>query len=507
MDNRETQKPSWIHTKKGKAMLIATIATLVVVIGIVLGIHIYYMNRWYSNTWIGDREVSGMTYEESAELINQVFSTYQLKITGRNNGTLTIQKDDIDYQVDIKDSLQKKYDEQHDSLPFFSLGKKKQIDIDLGAAYNKKKLDTLVRQSDLSTGSESYPVTQPQNAKVVFSPEKKYLVIEKEYLGNTLNHDDFLNTIEKALQSGHEKLDLTDQKVHPDVYTKPDIYSTDPSLQEKVDACNPVILRWITWTIQKGITETISPKQIYKWCKYKDGKVSFENEAIENWVEKTCFKYKTVGVTRSFKGHNGKTVHVTGGDYGWQIVYDTMLKQLKSALKKTMDADTQKAYMENPNAAQKKALTIKKKTKFANTAFTMNTDDKTKDWDTENFTEIDLTAQKVYVWRNGKVTFKCRTISGKPVKDRQTRTGAYFIKEHQTHRTLRGDNYATPVNNWVRIMWTGTGFHGAPWQPWRRWSKTLYRSRGSHGCLNLSLSDSKKIYDLTKYREMVFIHY
>ena len=78
MDNRETQKPSWIRTKKGKAMLIATIATLVVVIGIVLGIHIYYMNRWYSNTWIGDREVSGMTYEESAELINRVFSTYQL---------------------------------------------------------------------------------------------------------------------------------------------------------------------------------------------------------------------------------------------------------------------------------------------------------------------------------------------------------------------------------------------------------------------------------------------
>ena len=106
-----------------------------------------------------------------------------------------------------------------------------------------------------------------------------------------------------------------------------------------------------------------------------------------------------------------------------------------------------------------------------------------------------------------KSAFKCRTISGKPVKDRQTRTGAYFIKEHQTHRILRGDNYATPVNNWVRIMWTGTGFHGAPWQPWSRWSKTLYKSRGSHGCLNLSPSDSKKIYDLTKYREMVFIHY
>ena len=419
MDNRETQKPSWIRTKKGKAMLIATIATLVVVIGIVLGIHIYYMNRWYSNTWIGDREVSGMTYEESAELINRVFSTYQLKITGRNNGTLTIGKDDIDYQVDIKDSLQKKYDEQHDSLPFFSLGKRKQVDIDLGASYDEKKLDALVGQSDLSTGSESYPVTQPQNAKVAFSSEKKYLVIEKEYLGNTLNHDELITAIGKALKSGHEKVNLTDEKKYPDVYEKPSIYSTDPSLQQKVDACNPVILRWITWTIQKDIKETIGPKQIYKWCNYKNGKVTFDNQAIEKWVEKTCFKYKTIGVTRSFKSHNGKTVSVTGGDYGWQLVYDTMLKQLTSALKKTMDANKQKAYMENPDATQKKALTIKKKTKFANTAFTMNIDDKTKDWDTENFTEIDLTAQKIYVWRNGKVAFKCRTISGKPVKDRR----------------------------------------------------------------------------------------
>ena len=381
------------------------------------------------------------------------------------------------------------------------------MDINLGASYDEKKLDALVGQSDLSTGSESYPVTQPQNAKVAFSSAKKYLVIEKEYLGNTLNHDEFVKAIGKALKSGHEKLNLTDEKKYPDVYEKPSIFSTDPSLQQKVDACNPVILRWITWTIQKDIKETISPKQIYKWCKYKNGKVTFDNQAIEKWVEKTCFKYKTIGVTRSFKSHNGKTVSVTGGDYGWQLVYDTMLKQLTSALKKTMDANKQKAYMENPDATQKKALTIKKKTKFANTAFTMNIDDKAKDWDTENFTEIDLTAQKIYVWRNGKVAFKCRTISGKPVKDRQTRTGAYFIKEHQTHRILRGENYATPVNNWVRIMWTGTGFHGAPWQPWSRWSKTLYRSRGSHGCLNLSPSDSKKIYDLTKYREMVFIHY
>ena len=79
------------------------------------------------------------------------------------------------------------------------------------------------------------------------------MVIEKEYLGNTLNHDELITAIGKALKSGHEKVNLTDEKKYPDVYEKPSIYSTDPSLQQKVDACNPAILRWITWTIQKDI--------------------------------------------------------------------------------------------------------------------------------------------------------------------------------------------------------------------------------------------------------------
>ncbi len=107
------------------------------------------------------------------------------------------------------------------------------MDINLGASYDEKKLDALVGQSDLSTGSESYPVTQPQNAKVAFSSAKKYLVIEKEYLGNTLNHDEFVKAIGKALKSGHEKLNLTDEK-NTRMYTKSQVFfSTDPSLQQK----------------------------------------------------------------------------------------------------------------------------------------------------------------------------------------------------------------------------------------------------------------------------------
>ena len=110
MENSSVQDTTWINTRKGRAMLIAIIATFVAVVSIAFGIHIYYMNRWYPNTWIGDRNVSGMTYEESSDLINKVFDNYTLSIKARNDGSLTISKEDINYKVNIQNSLKEQYD-------------------------------------------------------------------------------------------------------------------------------------------------------------------------------------------------------------------------------------------------------------------------------------------------------------------------------------------------------------------------------------------------------------
>ena len=71
----------------------------------------------------------------------------------------------------------------------------------------------------------------------------------------------------------------------------------------------------------------------------------------------------------------------------------------------------------------------------------------------------------VYVFKT-KVIYSCATISGRPVPGRKTTTGMFFIKEHQRHRLLKGDNYSTPcLVNWVRITaGQDTGFasqHGS----------------------------------------------
>jgi lipoprotein-anchoring transpeptidase ErfK/SrfK len=502
----DSSRSSGLQNTVVKVTAIAAGILVVLLLAFIIGLRIYYSGRWYPNTWVGDQDISGMTFDESKELLSYVYENYQLDITGRDGGSLTITKSEIDYQVDLNQSLDEEFSAAHDSFPLFSLGEKKEIDVSVNATYNKDTLTDILKKSEIYAGSDSYTIVKPISAEVVFSKEKQYLVIQEEVNGNTLDFDAFYDAVAASLDDGYEVLDLTDEERCPNAYKQPEYVSTDASLQKKADACNAVALRWLTWKIDDNVSETVGPKRIYSWCKYKNGTVTFKKMAIRNWVEKLCLNYKTVGVTRTFKNHAGKKIKVTGGDYGWAFNYESMVKQLMKILKKSIDSELQQAYMEDPSKTNKKALTFTKTPKYSNTAYRYDYENKENDWDTKNFTEISLSDQMVYVWRKGKVAFTCKTISGRPVEDRETRKGAYFIKEHQPHRVLKGEDYETPVDYWVRIMWTGTGFHSAPWQSWSSWTNTYYQTRGSHGCLNLAPEDAKKIYNMTKYKEMVFIY-
>lgn len=498
----ETKRFVGFKSKKPIIFIGVGAAVIIMFLAFVVGAHIYYNSRFYPNTWIADFEISGMKYDEAKQKLQDVYSNYELQINGRNEGKVVLSKEDIKYQVNIDSSLKEQYDIQHEDFTIFSMFEKKELDIDLGVSYDEQKLDHFLKKCELYAGSEKYPVTKPEDAKVVFSDDKKSLVIAQETEGNTLQYDLFRESVVNALSAGMHSVSLEEMAA----YQKPQVKSDDEELIQELNTCNSMILRWITWKIDDGVQETLGPKKIYSWCKYKNGKVTFNKQAIRDWMELLCRKYKTVGATRTFTNHKGKEVQVAGGDYGWEMNYETMVSDLIRTLKKSVDSGAQQAYLENPGTDTKKAITTKLKPVYLTTAYQRDTVEKQNDFDTENFTEISLKDQKVYVIRNGKVKFSCKLISGLPVTGRQTRTGAYYIKEHQTHRVLVGEDYKTPVDYWVRITWTGTGFHAAPWQPWSRWTKDLYKTRGSHGCLNLEPKNAKKIYELTKYKEIVFIY-
>lgn len=494
------------HTHKILAVLLG--ATLIMAIGLITAAiayqKIYYGNRWYQGTFIDGIDVSGQTLEASKEKLKQKYSNYALLIKGRENGSLTINGEDIDYQFDISSNYDQLYETQHQAFRLFPATN--HYTLDFAVSYDKEKLSELILQSDFVAGGDNYKIIAPKAATVKFSKEKQQYVYVDKIDGNKIITDSLLDAIDESLRQVQTNMDITDETKYPDMYEAASSETDETKLQEMLEACNNAALRYITWMMENGKKEQITPAKISKWITYKNGKIKYNTTAIANWVEKFCLKYKTVGINRKIKAHNGKTVTVKGGDYGWQLDYDKTLQQAKKAIKAAIDPDVTKAYIENPTKENKKALTFRKKVNYLNTAYQMDTDNPENDWDKKNYTEISLKDQKVYVYRKGKRVFSCRCITGRPVEGRRTPTGAFFIKEHREQYTLTGADYKTPVTNWVRITWTGTGFHPATWQPWSRWTKDLYLTKGSHGCINLEPADAEKIYSLTKYREIVFIY-
>jgi hypothetical protein len=466
-----------------------------------------YRNRWYQNTKINGIDVSGMSLSESVKAIKKQMGSYELTVKGRDGGSLTIQGDTISYRLSFDESVQKLFAQQHGQLTlpggmldytYNAVGK---------PSYSKAKVRQMIGKSELLNGSSSYQIQKPKSASIVYSSSKKQMVIQKEEEGNTLIRSELTRAVFQALEDVDTSIDLSNSSKYPDVYKKPELTSKDKTLTGRLTEYNEAALRFVTWDMGENTTEELTPEEISKWLVWKDGAVTYDTQAMRDWVEKLCLKYKTVGKTRKIKSHTGKTVTVSGGDYGWQMDYEKTVEQVKNVLDKEADSDAVEAYLKDPSDSTEEALTTACKVQYANTAYQKDYVNGTNDWDQNNYTEIDLSAQMVYVFRNGKVSYSCRTISGKPVTGRTTPTGAYYIKEHQMNRTLVGEDYKTPVQYWVRITWTGTGFHAAPWQSWSSWSASYYKTRGSHGCLNLSNTDAARIYNLVKYREAVFIHY
>jgi lipoprotein-anchoring transpeptidase ErfK/SrfK len=78
--------------------------------------------------------------------------------------------------------------------------------------------------------------------------------------------------------------------------------------------------------------------------------------------------------------------------------------------------------------------------------------------------------------------------------DRQDMTNAaYYPEDHPKY-------YYTPDVPWVQYFHHGYGFHGAPW-------RSSFGYSGSHGCINMPVSDAKWLYDWASIGTKTVVHH
>ena len=109
-----------------------------------------------------------------------------------------------------------------------------------------------------------------------------------------------------------------------------------------------------------------------------------------------------------------------------------------------------------------------------------------------SYVEINLTAQHLFMYVDGELIVESDFVSGNLANGWDTPTGAFTLTYKDKDAVLRGENYATPVTYWMPYA-GNVGMHDATWR--REFGGDIYKTDGSHGCVNLPWSNAKIIFE------------
>lgn len=106
---------------------------------------------------------------------------------------------------------------------------------------------------------------------------------------------------------------------------------------------------------------------------------------------------------------------------------------------------------------------------------------------------VDLNRQLMWVQQNGRVIFEPVTIrSGAPTME--TRTGMYRI--YLRHRRHISNLYHTAMP-YAQFFDRGEALHGV--------YEDIFSGPGSHGCVNLTMTDARRVWDVLKKGDIVYV--
>ena len=120
------------------------------------------------------------------------------------------------------------------------------------------------------------------------------------------------------------------------------------------------------------------------------------------------------------------------------------------------------------------------------------------------YVDVDIDKQIVTYFYLGKLEWQSYCVTGTTNGERDTPTGTFWIKVKVPGKRLKGPTWNCWVNRWMRFTDTAVGFHDATWRS--NFGGQIYKTNGSHGCVNLPKSAACTLYDYVKVGTTVIVH-
>lgn len=443
---------------------------------IYLGVAVFFMSHFLVNTTINGKDFSGKTTEDVVEYLKEQVADYELTILEQNNASDVITGAEISLAYKENSQVEDALDEQNQFLWIASLFTRSSADITIEVEYDKSALEEKIQNLQAVTAEQTDPVAaHPEYDGTSF-------VVAEEQYGTKVDMETLTAKIEQYITEFNPTLDMMDEEC----YVMPAYTSDSPEVQAACDEMNTYLKASITYTMDENIV--VDKELISGWVTYDDEmNVTFNEDAVREWMREFGKKYDTVGKTRSITTPTGKTAEVSGGTYGWSVDEATETQNLINSIKSGEVAERTPAY---------------KQTAATHSA---------QDWGS-TYIEVDIAAQHMWYIVDGSVAMESDVVTGLPADGRNTPTGVYSILYTERDSTLKGEtdpatgkpSYETPVAFWMPFTWQGHGFHDATWQS--SFGGSRYQTNGSHGCVNMPYDKAEQLFGMISAGTPVIIH-
>ncbi|MGN0071378.1 MAG: L,D-transpeptidase [Atopobiaceae bacterium] len=325
--------------------------------------------------------------------------------------------------------------------------------------------------------------TPSEDAHLAYDADQQSFVVAAETRGNQLHED----VVEDAVRTSFQHL-ASSCTLNAAAYITPEVLSTDERLASAIPAANALMGAQLTITLDGTTVATPSDNIVADWIELDDSyQPQLTVASIEKWAEDN---FDTVGTTRTFTDYEGRT----------RTVVCNTNPESESTYGQLVDAESfaEEAY----------AAATAKDTATIDIAVTQEADGFTKageaDWG-DRYIDVDITNQHAVLVDAGQVLWESDVVTGNVSAGNDTPEGVFTIQNMMNSITLTGEDASENfVYNWMGFIRTVWGLHDATWRT--EFGGDIYKTDGSHGCVNLPLDAANELYGLVHVGDVVVVH-
>ena len=464
-------RKKWIKT-----IIIIVFLVLIQFMAVYVGLAIYYKNAFEYGTWINGIYCTGKSIDEvNEELVGQ-FQYDGITIYDKNQNSYFISAQDIAYQFDFKEALKIYLGQQNSWLWIDSFWKVRKDNLTPVVSFDKAQMDACMEQIPFLLEGK-----QEDRKVAIIKTNQGYELLNERT--EVLNVDEAKQAILQAVENSETEISLEEASCYHDLEMTPQMQETMKQWEmvDEFQNCGIVY--------QMGEEQIpIDASVVCDWILLDEngdfvlddtGALQVRENAIEEFVKTLAKEYDTVGGTHIFSSTRGDLVTIEGGTYGNKL-----------------DIKAEISYLEEAFAGKVKEVHTP--------AYTQMGMQQGKDDIGNTYIEVDMTEQMMYFYQKGELVVETPIVTGNTSRRMGTPEGVNYVYMKQTDRILRGEGYASHVNFWMPVK-GNIGIHDASWRS--NYGGNIYKTNGSHGCINTPYEAMAKIYELAEVGTPVVMFY